>query len=198
MIATTQTSPADSNGAMKNSGSKGSYQKWADLVADPSYTFDQFLPYFEKSVQFHPPSPNRLPNSTAYYDPATLKTTGGPLKVGYPSWVNGISSWIARALISLGVPELPGFTSGRLLGWSYVALTMDPETQTRSSSSSAFLREALRETTNLLVYKGTVAKKILFDGEKRATGVLLDTGGWEYQIQANREVVVSAGAISPF
>ena len=181
---------------LANRGSAGSYQKWAEQVGDPSYTFSEFSPYFLKSVQFYPPGRDRPPNASARYDPATLRSTGSPLKVGFPSWVNGISSWIARSLTSLGIPELPGFTSGRLLGWSYVALTMDPQTQTRSSSSSSFLREALQETTNLQIYKSTVAKKILFDEKNRAIGVLVDSGGFEYEIMAGSEVIVSAGAVS--
>ncbi|KAL8863149.1 MAG: hypothetical protein Q9178_000524, partial [Gyalolechia marmorata] len=171
-----------------------SYQKWAEQVGDPSYTFSQFSPYFLKSVHLSPPGRDRPFNASARYDPGTLRSTGGPLKVGFPSWVNGISSWIARSLNSLGIPEVPGFTSGRLLGWSYVALTMDSQTQTRSSSSSSFLREALQETTNLQIYKSTLAKKIIFDEEKRAVGVLVDSGGFEFEIMAGSEVIVSAGA----
>ncbi|KAL8951389.1 MAG: hypothetical protein Q9222_002639 [Ikaeria aurantiellina] len=167
--------------------------KWADLVADQSYAFDQFLPYFEKSVTFNPPSADRPMNSTAKYDPTLGRQSGGPVQLGYPSWVNGISSWIARSLTSLGVPELPGLISGRLLGWSYVAETLDPTTQTRSSSETSYLRQALEQTTNLQVYKSTLAKKILFDGSKQATGVQVSSGGFEYLINANKEVIVSAG-----
>ena len=178
-----------------NRGSAGSYQKWADQVGDPSYAFKQFLPYFEKGIEFHRPSADRPVNATAKFDPSTMKTTGGPFQVGYPSWVNGISSWIARSLISLGIPELPGLTNGRLLGWSYVAETLDPTSQTRSSSETSYLREALEQTTNLQVYKSTVVKKILFDSSKQATGVQVSSGGFEYQIRANKEVIVSAGAV---
>lgn len=160
-----------------------------------SYEFDQFLPYFKKSVQFQPPSPDRPTNATARYDPKTLTTYGGPLKVGYPSWVNGISSWIARSLLSLNLTELPGLTSGNILGWSYVAETLDSQTQTRSSSETSFLREALVETTNLQLYKTTTAKEILFDSTRTASGVRVNSGGFEYQINASKEVVVSAGTV---
>lgn len=36
-------------------GSKGSYQNWADAVEDQSYTWENFLPYFQKSVNSSPP-----------------------------------------------------------------------------------------------------------------------------------------------
>lgn len=176
-------------------GTTGSYQKWADEVGDPSYAFDQFLPYFERGVRFQLPSTDRPGNASAKYDPSTLTTSGGPLKVGYPSWVNGISSWIARSLISLNVTELSGLTSGKLLGWSYVAETLDAQTQTRSSAESSYLREALVETSNLQIYQSTTAKTILFDASKRATGVRVNSGGFEYHINATQEVIVCAGAV---
>lgn len=44
------------------------------------------------------------------------------------------------------------------------------------------------------VYKSTLAKQILFDSEKRATGVLVNTGGAQFSILAGKEVILSAGA----
>ncbi|KAL9013252.1 MAG: hypothetical protein Q9173_002037 [Seirophora scorigena] len=175
-------------------GSRGSYQRWADQVGDASYEFDNFLPYFEKSVRFTPPSPGRPANSTVKYDPASTRVEGGPLQIGYPAWVNGISSWIARSLDSLNIPEQPGFLNGNILGWSYVAETLETPTQTRSSSESSYMREALAQTTNLQIYKSTLAKRVVFDDSKRATGVTVDSGGYQYQISAAKEVILSAGA----
>ncbi|KAL9611915.1 MAG: hypothetical protein Q9167_003468 [Letrouitia subvulpina] len=174
-------------------GSKGSYKKWADQVGDASFEYEALLPYFEKSVQFIPPSKDRPANSTPKYDPATTATSG-LLQIGYPTWVNGISSWIAQSLNSLGVRELPGLISGELLGWSYITETIASATQTRSSSESSYLRDALQKTTNLQIYSSTLAKKVIFDDSKRANGVTVNSGGFEYQISARKEVIVSAGA----
>lgn len=115
------------------------------------------------------------------------------MQVGYSSWVNPISSWLGLAFEELGLKELPSLLSGNLLGWSWLSLTLDPLTQTRSSSE-AFLREALVETTNLAVYKSTLAKKILFDNAE-ATGVSVDSGGIDYEISARKEVILSAGVV---
>lgn len=86
-------------------------------------------------------------------------------------------------------------TDGNIFGWSYVAFTQDPQTQTRSSSEASYLREALIETTNLLVYKNTMAKRVLFNDDKQATGVVVNSGGLAYQLNATREVILSAGAV---
>ncbi|KAL8989660.1 MAG: hypothetical protein Q9177_001502 [Variospora cf. flavescens] len=163
-------------------------------VGDASYEFDNFLPYFEKSVRFTPPAPGRPANSTVKYDPASTRVEGGPLQIGYPVWVNGVSSWIASSLNSVKIPELPGFLNGNILGWSYVAETLETQTQTRSSSESSYLREALAQTTNLQVYKSTLAEEVTFDDSKRASGVTVNSGGYQYQISAAKEVILSAGA----
>ncbi|RYP72912.1 hypothetical protein DL771_003950 [Monosporascus sp. 5C6A] len=61
-----------------------------------------------------------------------------------------------------------------------------------SSAETAYLREALVRTTNMNVYKNTMALKIVLDG-KRAVGVIVESGGVEYRLNATREVIVSAG-----
>lgn len=59
----------------------GALQDWATAVQDSAYTFDNFLPFYKKSVHFTPPGPKRAPNATALYNPAAFDVTGGPLQV---------------------------------------------------------------------------------------------------------------------
>ncbi|KAL9050774.1 MAG: hypothetical protein Q9162_006425 [Coniocarpon cinnabarinum] len=184
-------------GSVRNSmwfhrGTAGSYQQWADAVDDQSYSFPNFLPYFQRSVNFTPPS-GRPQNASVLYNQSNFSPLGGPLHVSYASWVNAISSWLAIAFSAFGLREVPSFMDGNLLGWSYIANSIEPTTQTRSSSETSFLREALLQTTNLIVYKSTLAKSIAFDRSKSASGVNVETAGLQYQLVANKEVIVSAG-----
>ena len=106
-----------------NSGSKGAYQKWADHVGDQSYTWDNWLPYFKKSVKFSDPSTNARPaNATANYDAAAFSAGGGPVHVAYPHWTNAISSWVDKTFEALGIPLADGFSNGNLLGRSYITV----------------------------------------------------------------------------
>jgi hypothetical protein len=41
-----------------------------------------------------------------------------------------------------------------------------------------------------------MAKQVLFDGNKTATGVVVETGGFNYTLSANKEIILSAGAVS--
>ncbi|KAL8722841.1 MAG: hypothetical protein Q9225_000728 [Loekoesia sp. 1 TL-2023] len=173
-------------------GTVGAFDKWADQVGDASYSFNNFLSYFQRSVHFTPPDAAQRPsNATARYNASDWSSNGGPLQVGYSSWVNPVSSWLGLAFKELGLRELPSLLSGTLLGWSWLSVTLDTATQTRSSSQ-AFLNEALEETTNLVVYKSTLVKKIIFDSGA-AAGVIVDSGGAIYNISARKEDNVLVG-----
>ncbi|KAL4898960.1 hypothetical protein BDW74DRAFT_189644 [Aspergillus multicolor] len=180
-------------------GSKGAYQLWADQVGDDSYTWDNWLPFFKKSVQFSGPSTNPRPaNATTYNDLSAFAASDaerGPVRVAYPYLTNAISSWVDKALQNMGFPEAQGFSNGQLLGRSYITHTIHPKTRRRDTASSSYLQRALRTSNSLNVITHTLAKKIIFDEEKRATGVIIDTGGFEWQISAKKEVILSAGVM---
>lgn len=179
-----------------NRSSRGAFQKWADEVDDQSYTFDNLLPFFKRSVHFSPPNATTTPSNVSLpYDATYLARTGGPLQVSFPGYFNAITSWLGEAFTELGFQRLPGFFDGRLFGWSYFPYTVHPISQTRSSSETSFLRESLRKTTNLNFYKTSLVKKVLLRDCKSATGVVVNTAGVEYTISASKEVILSAGAV---
>lgn len=135
----------------------------------------------------------RAANASLHPDPSAFGTDG-LLHVSFSSWANTWGSWAKLALSQLGLKELPDFVSGALYGYQYTAQTIDGPSQTRSSSEASYLRHAISKNSQLQVYKTTLAKKILFDGSKRATGVEVDTAGVKYTLFANKEVILSAGA----
>ncbi|KAH7305267.1 glucose-methanol-choline oxidoreductase [Stachybotrys elegans] len=176
-------------------GSTGCFRKWADEVGDSSYTLENMMPYFTKTYKYSPPDNDKRPsNSSAEHSEEHWDTSGGPMYVSYPSWVNSVSSWLRLAFEAQGMPSIPSFYGGQLLGNSWMANTLRPDTQSRSSASD-FLRDALMETTNLIIYKSTLAKRILFKDGNQASGVTVNSGGVEYILTARREVIVSAGVM---
>jgi choline dehydrogenase len=174
-------------------GTKASYQRWADLTADQSYTFENLLPYFEKAIKFTPPNnEKRFANGTPEYDPTVMGDGSGPLSVTYSNYVQAFGTWATKGLEAIGLPIVPGFQSGNLSGQSYCMFTINATTMTRDSSETSFLRRAL-EYPNYKVYPLTMAKQILFDANKKARGVIVDTQGIKYTLSATKEVIVSAG-----
>ncbi|KAE9383461.1 glucose-methanol-choline oxidoreductase [Gymnopus androsaceus JB14] len=146
-------------------------------VDDDSYTWDNFLPYFKKSVKFTPPNTElRAANSTAGYNDSAFSSSGGPLQVSYPNYAQ--PCYMQDGLNEIGINETEDFNSGSLLGAQYISATIDPNGEFRASSQETFLTAAANRT-NLKVFQLTMAKKILFDSQYNATC---------------KEVILSAGA----
>ncbi|ELR09834.1 hypothetical protein GMDG_04317 [Pseudogymnoascus destructans 20631-21] len=175
-------------------GTVESFDLWATLVGDKSYSWRSFLPYLQKSVHFTPPpAGKRAANATAAVDLKTIGPNNGPVSLTFSNYAMGISSYVQKGFAEIGIRPTNGFASGTLNGSSYVLETIDESTQIRESSETAFLTPALGRD-NLIVFAHTLAKKVLFDSQKRATGVSVETGGKVYKLSAKNEVVLSAGA----
>ncbi|PGH15612.1 hypothetical protein AJ80_05476 [Polytolypa hystricis UAMH7299] len=174
---------------------KGAYQRWADGVDDDSYTFDNLLPYFRKSCTLTGPnqSKRKATNTTINYDSNMCGDSGGPVKVSWNNWVDPALTWLAAAVQTLSLPISPeGFSSGKITGHSaWIPMTIDPKDATRSSAETSYGREAFRH--NMMIYPRTQATKILFNANKKATGVEVSTMGVPYTISAANEVILSAG-----
>ena len=183
-------------------GSKGSYQKWAGQLGDQSWTFERALPYFQKSVNFTPPNIEKLGlGADVNYDPSAFSASGGPLHVSYSNYYQPLSSGFVKGLQAIGLANIPGLNSGNLIGYAHGTSTIDPQAETRSTSESSFLQEALRKTS-LQVYQHTIARNVVFGVNKTATGVNVTTGSFPstgsrtYVLNARKEVILSAGAVS--
>lgn len=182
-------------------GPAAAYQMWANAVGDQSYTFGNLLPYFQKSVQLTPMTGNsRVSNSTPSFAANMFSSTGGPLQVSWPKFASPSASWLAKGMEAIGMTEVSGgMQDGNLFGWTWIANTIDPVLQTRSTSESSMLRTALNANDNLVVFRETLGKKIIFDENLVATGVQVETSGvgsgsTTYVINATKEVIVSSGS----
>ncbi|KAL4783813.1 hypothetical protein BJX76DRAFT_368062 [Aspergillus varians] len=173
---------------------EGSLQRWADEVEDDSWNFENMLPYIMKSQRFTPPNADlRFHNATPTYDTSTLGRSG-PVDVSFPNYANGLASWIARAFRELSLPDIRGFTSGRLIGSAYILSTIQASTQMRASAKTAYLDPLIGRNLNLIIYQSTHAKQILFNDDTIATGVRVSSEGQEYTLSARNEVIVAGGA----
>lgn len=98
-------------------------------------------------------------------------------------------------LNEIGIPTVDDFNSGSLLGCQYCSTTIDPSTEKRESSQTAFLTEAASANmNNLKIFTLSMAKSIVFDANKKATGVKVKTLLLSFTLKATKEVIVSAGA----
>jgi choline dehydrogenase len=181
------------NAMIYQRGSAGCYDEWADILGDDAYAWDNFLPYFAKSVNFSIQA--RPENSTI---PAQGKgsfiESGGPLHVAYPEYATPFGSWTKLGMVASGLEEVSDFSSGILNGTQFCPQTANPYTGERDSSQTSFLNSAVAAGQSITVYNGTMAEKINFNSHKKATSVTVTTGCDTYTISARKEIVVSAGA----
>ncbi len=182
-------------------GTADCYNKWADQVGDQSYRYENFLPYFKKSVKYTPPNQALYINSSVTEASAAFSQLGGPLQVSLGNFIDPFGTWVQRAFTAVGLKQIDGFNSGKLIGSAYATLTIDPKNAHRSSSESSFLQNAIRNRTTLSVYKNTLVQRILFDSNITATGVSVTTAGTygvasvNYTLSARKEVIISGGAL---
>ncbi|KAH7401726.1 hypothetical protein DE146DRAFT_715943 [Phaeosphaeria sp. MPI-PUGE-AT-0046c] len=175
---------------------RGWYQRIADIAGDDSYQWDNMLPFMKKSFTFTPPNFEfRAANATPNYTLSTFDTPGGPVQLSHPKYAQLLSSFGAAGYSAAGFPANDGFLNGELIGYGYWPFTLREADSTRSSTEIAFLsRTAAR--TSLKIYQSCMARNLLFDGNKRATGVNVTVHGLKpFTVSARKEVIVSSGFI---
>ena len=178
----------------------GSFDYWADLVEDDYWSWQNVYPAFKRSCDFTPPNYDKIdPALNITYDADAFEATGGPLQVSYGNFQGPFGPALADAMSRAGLDAIPGLNSGKLIGHGTSTATIDPRTATRSSSSTSFL-QAGAKTQNLKIYPNTLAQRIVFDAENRASSVLVQghmlSDRFTYELSARREVIVSSGVVS--
>ncbi|KAI5202864.1 alcohol oxidase [Aureobasidium subglaciale] len=161
------------NANLYNRGTVASFQEWADLVGDDSYTFEHWLPFFAKGVNYTIPNDLRAANATvptpSGADVADFSPSGGPLHVSHSNFALPFSSWAQRASQYFGFANVSSFSGGQLLGSQYAPQALQPISNERESSSTSYLRTAL-------------------------DSVLVRSGRLGFVLDARKEVIFSAGA----
>ena len=108
-------------------GTVGAYKKWADQVGDDSFTFQNLLPYFEKSPNFTSPNFSTLnlsPGDNITYDSTVFSSSGGALHVSYSNYRQPFSRFVLAAMNKIGLGSIPGFNSGKLIGQATFSFTI--------------------------------------------------------------------------
>ncbi|KAL9602708.1 MAG: hypothetical protein Q9219_001698 [cf. Caloplaca sp. 3 TL-2023] len=172
--------------------SRGVFAKWADEVGDDSWQYDNVHKYYNKATNFTPPDlSTRWANATPTYDPALI-VTGGPLDVSYGAYAYSWTTWLAVALDGIGIKNTNSFITGELNGSAWQQHTINHTTGFRASADRGYLRPFLHRP-NLVVIDSTLGERVLFDADKRATGIEVTTANVTYTLNATREVIVSGG-----
>lgn len=166
------------NAQLYTRGNAKDYDAWVSEAGCEGWNYREVLPYFVRSEDNQ-----RLVNAYHGY--------GGPLGVSYPVNPPPISFAFLRAAQEAGIPFNFDFNGAKQDGIGHYQLsTRNAE---RSSTSSAFLKP-VRSRKNLTVHLHAQTLRIEIENG-RAVGVTVAQGSGTETLRADREVIVSCGAI---
>ena len=159
-------------------GTPSDFDRWADQEGCPGWSFKDVQPYFLRSE-----------GNTILGD--KFHGTSGPLGVSNIASPMPLTRSFVQACQQLGMPYNPDFNGARQEGTGvYQATIRDAR---RCSAAVAYLRPAMKRP-NLTVETGCLTTRIVVDGH-RATGVEYIQAGQRRTASADREVVLTSGAI---
>ncbi|MBZ3692140.1 GMC family oxidoreductase [Phyllobacterium calauticae] len=166
------------NAQLYTRGNAIDYDLWASEDSCAGWSYRDVLPYFK-----------RAEDNQRFAD--DYHSYGGPLGVSMPVATLPICDAYIRAGQELGIPYNHDFNGRQQAGVGFYQLTQ--RDRRRSSASMAYLAP-VKGRKNLTVRMGAQVTKIVVENG-RAVGVEIAKGNAREIIRAEREVLVSSGAI---
>ncbi|MCB4823861.1 GMC family oxidoreductase [Roseicella aerolata] len=166
------------NGLLYVRGQKEDYDHWRQLGCT-GWSFEDVLPYFRRSEDQERGA-------------SELHGKGGPLAVSDLRDRNPLALAFIEAAAELGFPRNDDFNGAEQEGAGFYQVTA--RNGWRCSSAKAYLRPA-RNRPNLIVVTDAHSNGLVMEG-RRAAGVTFTRHGAKLTIRAEREVILSAGAIA--
>ncbi|WP_342065848.1 GMC family oxidoreductase [Achromobacter kerstersii] len=167
------------NGMIYMRGQREDYEDWAALSGDPGWSWDQVLPVFKRSEDYHR-------GADAFHG------AGGEWRVEAQRLRWDILEAFASAAEQEGIPRVQDFNRGDNFGSGY--FEVNQRRGWRWNTSKAFLRP-VQKRPNLHVMTGAHVEQLMLEG-KRCVGVQLRRDGKSLTVRARREVVLAAGAVN--
>lgn len=157
-------------------GNKQDYEEWAAL-GNKGWSYDEVLPYFKKSE-----------NQENIQDEFHGK--GGPLNVMNRRYNNPLTHAFVNAGIELGYEKNEDFNGKKQEGFGYYQVTH--KNGERCSTAVAYLHPVLSRQ-NLNVEVKAQVERIVIENQV-AKGVIYQQNGQSHTVNANKEVLLCAGA----
>ncbi|XP_050500799.1 glucose dehydrogenase [FAD, quinone]-like [Diabrotica virgifera virgifera] len=162
------------------------FNQWSRMLNDPSWSYENMLDYFKKSENFHWTNPE-APVDLSYHG------TNGLLTVEHAIINNPLTDLFLDANRDLGI-NITDYNSPSQVGASITQLYTNKGR--REDMGSIFVKPFL-ERRNLKVLTGSYVTKVVINKEtKIAESVMFTKGGKTYNVGANKEIIISGGAIA--
>mgnify|MGYP001367781450 CR=1 FL=1 len=167
------------NGMAYVRGNALDYDGWAEEKGLEHWSYAHCLPYFRRAETYSA-------GGNEY------RGSDGPLHVARGACVNPLYRAFIEAGRQAGYPVTEDQNGFQQEGFGHMDMTV--HLGRRWSAATAYLRPALKRP-NLTCVSHALTTRILFEG-RRAVGVEYERGGGVHRARAEREVILSAGAIN--
>ncbi|WP_347837869.1 GMC family oxidoreductase N-terminal domain-containing protein [uncultured Planktomarina sp.] len=185
------------NGMIYMRGQARDYDAWAKITGDDSWSWQNALADFKAHENHYRLDQGADPitgNNSRFSD---MHGSGGEWRVEKQRLSWDVLDSFADAAEQAGIEKIDDFNGGDNAGVGY--FDVNQRSGWRWSSSKAFLRPA-RGRSNLTIWTEAQAQKLSWstadNGQPRCTGLSLSRAGQTVLVTANREVILSAGAIN--
>lgn len=165
------------NGLIFIRGQKEDYDGWKNL-GNVGWGWDDVLPYFKKAE-----------GNDRLGEPLHSKT--GPLRASSIPKKHPLVESFIKTAVRLGVPETDDFNNLTQEGVGYYQLSTHKGL--RCSAAVAYLKP-IKKRSNLTILTDSQVMRIVFEG-RRAVAVEFIRHGKKHTIRANKEIILSAGAL---
>lgn len=162
-------------------GNRRDYDNWA-AMGNTGWSYNEVLPYFMKLEK------NLVKSSSSY-----MRGNSGPITVSEVPWKSKSARHFVKAAQELGIPYVD-YNGATQVGTAF--LQTSTKNGARVSSNVGYLYP-YKNRKNLFIRKMSQVTKILINpNTKQAYGVEYRKNGQKHEVFANKEVVLSAGAIN--
>jgi choline dehydrogenase len=179
------------NGMIYMRGQSRDYDRWAELLGDDTWRWDQVLPAFMKHEDHHLGAGAQDPGFADYH------AAGGEWHVEKQRVRWDILDAFAAAAQQAGVPQSSDFNRGNNEGVGY--FEVNQKNGWRWNTAKAFLRPTCAGRPNFTLWTHSQAARLIIgadpDGRRRCTGAQVWDGRQMIDVQAAREVILCAGSI---
>ena len=171
------------NGMIYMRGQSRDYDRWAELVGDSQWSWQQSLPFF-------------IRHEDHYKGAAALHGSGGEWRVEKQRLRWDVLDAFAQAAVQAGIPASEDFNRGNNEGVGY--FEVNQKAGWRWNTAKAFLRPTCMQRPNFTLWTGAQVTRLSFasaPGNPRCSGVKVCKDGQMLEVSAREEVILCAGAI---
>ncbi|CAO1635148.1 unnamed protein product [Parajaminaea phylloscopi] len=185
-----------------DAAAKAEYNAWEELGAT-GWNWNSMNKYMKQAETFTTPDATQQQQLHISVNPSNYGHQGA-VKASFPRYVSKqVQNWIP-ALQALGIPKNDQPLAGDNTGASVQPSNINPVNSTRSYSAPAyFWPNSARPNLSLLpnarvdrINFGNSYVRKAVGGKQKANSVCFTSGGKQYTVKVNKEVIVSGGTVN--